>query len=91
MPYVKPQPVNTISDKSSIREDEKPKTSGIIEIVIMKKTVLHVYPNGQAYIQKHLGMEWVAGMAPVMKQKASDKQGKKKDLEEIKIVEGESY
>lgn len=103
MPYIKPttqKPLQTDGERlisNKIRNDPttppsgKVANNGIKEIVIIKKTVLHLFPNGEVYIQKHLCQEWIQGMNQIYKAKAKAKDEKKKDLEEIKIVEGESY
>lgn len=60
---------------------------GIIEIIIMQKTVIHIYPNGLSAIQKHLSSSWIQGMAQVYKKSANQKRNEKGQVLEIGKIE----
>jgi len=62
-------------------------SKGVIEVTIMKKTVLHIYPDGQAHIQKHLCSEWVQGMNQIYKKNAKDKAIQKSKIMDIGKIE----
>ena len=63
-------------------------SSNIIERTMMQKTVFHVYPNGQMYIQPSQSKAWFNDSLSVYKKKTK-KKGKAPT--KIKIGKEESY